>query len=252
VDKDKLKEFWLSEEKMDFSGWDFSHITDRISDEMLPWNYKETVLSYMKSANTILDMGTGGGEFLISLNPPRGRTYATEAYPVNFELCNKTLPNYGIDVRQVFNDEDLPFDDCFFDLVLNQHESFSSQELFRLLKPGGIFITQQVGGQNNRELSKLLLGKDPNVIDSNFSLQSTEKELSNAGLVISEGKEYFPFRKFYDVGALVYYAKIIEWEFPDFSVESCFEELCQLQEKIESDGYIETIGHRFLVVGYKN
>jgi SAM-dependent methyltransferase len=248
---DKLKETWLSEEKMPFSGWDFSYITSRISDDSLPWDYRTMVLSYMNNTTTMLDMGTGGGEFLLSLNPPKGRTFATEAYPANFELCKQILPDQGIDVRQVFNDNELPYESCSFDLIINQHSSFSSHEVFRLLKPGGLFVTQQVGGQNNRELSKLLLGQDSRVTDPNFNLQSTHNDLLDAGFILNDGEESFPIRKFYDVGALVYYARIIEWEFPEFSVEKCFKQLCLLQEKITEVGFIQTVGHRFLVVGRK-
>jgi hypothetical protein len=106
MDSDQLKKTWLSEEKMAFNGWDFSYIANRTSEELLQWDYKAIVLSYMNSTTTMLDMGTGGGEFLLSLNPPANRTFATEAYPVNYELCKKILPNYGIDVQQVFNDDD--------------------------------------------------------------------------------------------------------------------------------------------------
>ena len=50
-------------------------------------------------------MGTGGGEYLLTLNHPYCNTFATEAYLLNFELCSRTLTPLGIDVRQVFNDK---------------------------------------------------------------------------------------------------------------------------------------------------
>ncbi len=92
---------------------------------------------------------------------------------------------------------------------------------------------------------------EPDVIEPNFNLQTTQIELINAGFMISDGEESFPIRKFYDVGAFVYYAKIIEWEFPNFSVEKCFKKLCSLQERIDKVGYIQSVGHRFLIVASK-
>ncbi|MFZ5966929.1 MAG: hypothetical protein ACOYVK_07115 [Bacillota bacterium] len=53
------------------------------------------------------------------------------------------------------------------------------------------------------------------------------------------------------MGALVYFTKIIEWEFPGFSVEKCFDKLCKLHDKIEQHGFIDSIEHRFLIVAYK-
>lgn len=44
---------------------------------------------------------------------------------------------------------------------------------------------------------------------------------------------------FYDVGALVYFAKIIEWEFPGFSVDACFGNLCKLQKELDANGFIK-------------
>ena len=53
------------------------------------------------------------------------------------------------------------------------------------------------------------------------------------------------------MGAFVYFAKIIEWEFPNFSVDKCFNQLCKLQLDIEREGFIESIGHRFMIVAQK-
>ena len=56
----------------------------------------------------------------------------------------------------------------------------------------------------------------------------------------------------YDVGAFVWFARIIEWEFPGFSVERCFDRLLQLQKTIEQDGRIAGTTHRHLIVAKKD
>ena len=120
---------------------------------------KKIVKSYMDSDKVMLDMGTGGGEFLLSLNPYRGKTYATEAYLPNIKLSRQVLIPYGIEVSEVEDVLKLPFDDNFFDLIVNRHEAYCLSEVNRILKSGWIFITQQVGEKNNKELSKFLLDK---------------------------------------------------------------------------------------------
>ncbi|WP_243454423.1 class I SAM-dependent methyltransferase [Desulfosporosinus fructosivorans] len=157
MDYMKLKEYWLSEEKKIFQGWNFSYIGKRKTQEPLPWNYDKMVRQYLNTNSTLLDMGTGGGEYLLTLNHPYCKTFATEAYPPNYELCEKTLTPLGIDVRQVFNDHYLPFENEMFDIIINSHSAFDINEVYRLLKPNGLFITQQVGGLNNKELSRLLI-----------------------------------------------------------------------------------------------
>jgi len=248
----KLKEFWLSEEKKSFQGWDFSYIDTRKSHEPLPWNYDKIVRQYIKTNSILLDMGTGGGEYLLTLNHPYCNTFVTEAYSLNFELCRRTLTPLGIDVRQVINDHYLPFENEMFDIIINRHEAFDINEIYRLLKPNGLFITQQVGGLNNKELSRLFLISDfKEITSSQHTLKNNLRLIENKGLTILKSDECFPELKFYDVGALVYFAKIIEWEFPNFSVNSCFNQLCQLQSILEQQGFIVSKEHRFVIVAQK-
>lgn len=247
----KLKEYWLSEEQHSFIGWDFSYIDKRTSGEPLPWSYDEIVRHYLKPKSILLDMGTGGGEYLLTLNHPYCNTFATEAYPPNFELCRKRLKPLGIDVRKVFNDNCLPFENQMFDIIINRHEAFDIGEVYRLLKPNGLFITQQVGGLNNKELSRFLVSDFNDIISSNHTLENNIYLLQNKGFTILKSDEYFPRLKFFDVGALVYLAKIIEWEFPNFSVDGCFKQLCELHLSIEKQGFFESVEHRFIVVAQK-
>lgn len=248
----KLKEYWLSEEQHGFKGWDFSYINGRTSEEPLPWNYDDIVRQYLNPHSILLDMGTGGGEYLLTLNHPHCNTFATEAYPPNFELCQKTLKPLGIDIRQVFNDDSLPFGNEMFDIIINRHEAFDINEVYRLLKPNGLFITQQVGELNNKELSKFLISDYKEIACSDHTLKNNIMLLEDKGFTILKSNEYFPKLKFFDVGALVYFAKIIEWEFPNFSVNNCFRRLCDLQLSIEQQGFIESTEHRFIIVAQKS
>ncbi|WP_241781577.1 methyltransferase domain-containing protein [Paenibacillus sp. DMB5] len=252
IDMDYWKKSWLQEEQRSFRGWDFSALAGRMDEEALPWDYEAAVRTYMNAAaGNLLDMGTGGGEFLLSLSPPPGRTYATEAYPPNVEICSKLLPPHGIELRQVYSDDELPFADGLFELVMNRHEAYSSREVYRILQLGGVFITQQVGGRNNRALSEYLLGEEAAPADHQFSVEPVCSELQRSGFKVIEAAEMFPLLRFRDIGALVYFAKIIEWEFPGFSVEKCYDRLVLLQQQLERDGYIASMEHRFMIVAVK-
>ena len=69
-----------------------------------------------------------------------------------------------------------------------------------------------------------------------------------AGFEIQRGEECFRPIRFYDVGALVWFAHIIEWEFPRFCVEKCFDRLLAAQRILEERGAIEAQIHRYLIV----
>lgn len=245
---EQWKQQWLLEEATVFQGWDFAYLNGRIQEEALPWDYKQILSGLLDQQDRLLDMGTGGGEFLLSLNHPYELTYVTESYPPNVALCQHTLEPLGIHVEQIFSDEEIPYPDACFDVVINRHESFDLAEVYRVLKPRGLFVTQQVGGLNNKALSKRLIPDFVEMISSEFSLERSVLLAKSLGFEVVKQAEYYPSLHFYDIGALVYFAKIIEWEFPGFSVEGCFEVLCQLQQEIEQQGYIESKEHRFMLV----
>ena len=71
---------------------DFSHIHGRYSEEKnLPWDFKTVINKYLKNNMKLLDMETGGGEFLLSLNHSKHNTSAIEGYQPNVELCKKVF-----------------------------------------------------------------------------------------------------------------------------------------------------------------
>ena len=71
------------------------------------------------------------------------------------------------------------------------------------------------------------------------------------GFQIVQAEEAFRSILFYDIGAFVWFAHIIEWEFPGFSVERCFDQLLDMQKQVEAQGKIEGTIHRYLIVAKK-
>ena len=240
-----LKKIWLEEEQHAFHGWDFSHLDSRWWHEPLKWDYKDIVMEYLHPTHNLLDMGTGGGEFLLSLGHPHENTSVTEAWPPNIQLCMEKLAPLGIQVYPVQDGAPLPIADNSFDIVINRHESYDPHEIRRVLKPGGMFITQQIGRQNCLSLIKRINLEES--IHQNFSLETELPKFQDCGFLVRYSNECFPEVKFYDVGAIVYWAKIIEWSFPRFSVERNFARLCALQDDIESHGFISDLQHRFII-----
>jgi SAM-dependent methyltransferase len=250
MNREQFKNYLKNEEKQVFQGWDFSYLHGRWDGEHIPWDYKKILLSYLKTEHELLDMGTGGGEFLLTLDHPFYNTAVTEAYPPNVAICEEKLKPLGITVRQVFDDAILPFEDASFDIIINRHESYDIDEVNRILKTGGYFITQQVGGKNDVDLSEKVINNFK-LSYPNHDLKHNIKAFKDNGFEIIQSEESFAPIRFYDTGALVYFAKIIEWEFPDFSVDACFENLCKIEKDLNKVGYIEGTEHRFLLVAKK-
>jgi SAM-dependent methyltransferase len=140
-------------EAQQMSGWDWSYVERRYSEGQTPWDYREKVQAHLQPNLTLLDMGTGGGELLASMAPLPNNTWATEGYPPNIPIARARLSPLGVTVVPVEGDL-LPLTDGSFDLVINRHESFDIREVYRVLRPGGTFITQQVGAQDLIELNE--------------------------------------------------------------------------------------------------
>jgi len=249
VNQDNLITQWQAEENLAFQGWDFSRTEERMVIPELPLDYGAVISKYRQNTDRLLDMGTGGGEFLLTLSHPHELTYATEGWQPNFKLCQRTLSPLGVTVKKYDSmDDDLPmpFDDAFFDIVINRHESFDLSEVSRVLMPGGYFITQQVGGNNNSDLKKKL-GFFHNHYPEH-TIESYVNTLSELGFEILQTDEIEHTVKFLDVGALVFYAKNVVWEFPEFSVKKHLDKLLDCQREVDEHGYVHSTQHRFIIV----
>lgn len=252
MNTNELIKLWKAEEEIaHIHGWDFSHIHGRyINEGDLPWDYRKEILRYIKPDMRILDIDTGGGEFLLSLNHPYQSTAATENYPPNIDLCMETLLPLGIDFRTADGKGVLPFEDASFEMVINRHGALNPLEIYRVLKPRGLFITQQVGAENDRELVELLMGKTEIPFPEQH-LETISKHFCDAGFTILDAQECFRPIKFFDIGALVWFARIIEWEFPNFSVDNCKDRLLCAQQILKQNGCVSGQTHRILLVLYK-
>jgi SAM-dependent methyltransferase len=250
-------------ERAAFSGWDFAWLRGRMSTEGESWDFGRLVRARLKNVSSLLDMGTGGGEFLSSLAPLPPRTVATEGYPPNIEVARARLAPLGVEVVAIEGVPDnisqieggtyevLPFPDEALDLVMNRHESFHALDVYRVLRPGGAFMTQQVGGDYLDGLNKLLGAPPPNrppdAPDRVWNLAYAVRQLRSAGFTIADRREEEPTVVFTDIGAVVYYLKAVPWQIPDFTVQSYRDRLRAVHDRIVAGGPLRIPGPRFYV-----
>ena len=247
----ELFELLVSEAQRPLTGWDFSYLENRFVTAPLDWSYTAELLPYLRKSNSVLDMGTGGGEFFSRLQPYPEKAYVTEAYEPNFPIAKQKLEPLGVEVIKITEDENLPFQDSYFDLIINRHESYSVNEVHRILSEKGIFLTQQVGGTNDDGFRRLFLG---DIIGEyhEWNLKFASEELEKGGFRIIKAKESFPTKRYFDIGAVVFYLLAVPWEVPGFTVEKYEDKLFELHETILDKGYIDYNSHRFLMIAKKD
>lgn len=237
-----------------FRGWDFSFLDGRVSGEEPSWRYEEVIRD--RGAYPLLDLGTGGGEFLSTLAPFDGLTVATEGWAPNVSIAAGNLRGVGAYVVRYAGAPDnvdwtgvggeLPFGDESFTLVINRHEAFSPTEVLRVLRKGGSFVTQQVGERNDEELH----ARYGSVGEARrLGLERWVRQLEGAGLEVIDAREEFPKKVFHDVGAVAWYMKAISQPpgFPDFTIDGSRDLLARIHETIESSGGLIVHDHRYFL-----
>ena len=230
-----------------FKGWDFSYIRNRIREDKPPWKYEKLAKALLRKSDSVLDIGTGGGELFSSLGPFPKDTFATESYKPNVEVARKRLMNLGIGVFYTPRQK-LPFENESFGLVLNRHAAFDAEEVFRVLKPSGIFLTQQVGGENLTDLCKALRTKTK---FGHWTLAKIKSQLTDAGFKIETARSWKGKTEYKDVGAIVYLIKAAPWSVPGFGIRKNIKDLERLQKRLDSGKKLEFTYSKYLIKARK-
>ncbi len=208
----------------------------------------------MTGVERMLDIGTGGGEVLASLQPLPSNTYATETWAPNVEVARIALEPLGARVVEVASEEHLPFESGYFDLVIDRHEEFWPAEVYPILMPGGVFINQQVGGSNTDELNQQLQKQIHGTVahpNPSWRLAEATLQLRNCGFRIVEGMEETYPSYFNDIGAVVYFLKHAPWEIPDFDTKKYPGPLFELHRLIIREGRLKVMTSSFYIEALK-
>jgi len=131
---------------VDVSGWDFSWLDGRATEERPSWGYQRLIGERLPQVDAALDIQTGGGEVLAGVPALPLTMAATESWPPNVALAAARLHPRGVVVVADPDEPPLPFADASFDLVTSRHPaSVWWTEIARVLRPGGSYLAQHSG-----------------------------------------------------------------------------------------------------------
>ena len=253
---DRLKPY--VERARSFAGWDFSGMNvPQPLEPGPPWDYAALVREYAKGTGSVIDLGTGGGEFVATIRdhlPPR--TVATEEWHVNAPIAHRRLALLNVELVWC-RSRRLPFQDETFDLVFDKHEELDPWEVARVLRPGGKALTQQVGPNNWVELQRFFGAATPGnrgdsrVADFGDIRGDYALGFAEAGLVVTRNEEH-DYRVVYEgLGLLVFMLLVTPWTIPDFDVERDIEALLALEAECSTEDGLVMTWSRFLLVAEK-
>ncbi len=233
-----------------FRGWDFGWILkgERWIEQPPPWDFPARAMRLARASPDLLDIGTGGGERLLTMAPFPPLTVATESYPPNLRLARRRLAPHGVHVVATWGAPDnvlqeesgpigrLPFRSGSFHLILDRNEAYVPSEVARVLDHGGRFLTEQTGTTEVKELCRLLDIAPRRVRAPAWTLGFATQQIVRAGLrIVGSGESHFGMR-FRDIGALVWYLRAVPWAAPGFSVDRHQDALRRIHEAILRDG----------------
>ena len=200
----------------------------------------------MARSAAALDLQTGGGEVLATTPERPPLLVATESWPPNLARARHNLRPLGASVVEADDSTGLPFAGGSFDLVVSRHPVVTDwSEVTRVLRPGGTFLSQQVGPGSVRQLTDFLMGPQP--VGRARSPRRAVDAASRADLEVVDLREATLLMEFFDIAAVVHFLRKVVWIVPDFTVDRYRHRLSALHHQIQTDGPFVAQAERFLI-----
>ncbi len=246
-----FEELIAQAEAVPIDGWDFSWLDGRATEQRPSWRYVQMVAQRVETATVMLDVESGGGEMLASLAQFPAFMVAAEGYAPNVVIAARRLRPRGAYVIAMQADRPaLPFANETFDLVTSRHPVMTWwEEIARVLRPGGTYLSQQVGPDSVRDLAEFMMGPLPPGSARDPELARIHAQA--AGLCVDDLRVERLRTVFNDVGAVVYFLRLVIWIVPGFTVERYRVRLRALHDQILRDGPFVAHASRFLIEATK-
>lgn len=104
-----------------------------------------------------MDYDTGGGNTCFPWGIRRRIRRPRRGIPPTWRCAGSGCCPWALTSAPADDPARLPFDSGAFDVLINRHGDYDPAECRRVLRPGGVFITEQVGADNDRDLVEMVL-----------------------------------------------------------------------------------------------
>lgn len=217
--------------------------------EPVPWDYLELVPLYLNRTDVILDIGTGGGEKLLSIAPHISCAIGIDPDPSMILAARENSMAQRNATFAVMSAGALAFADATFDVVVTRHAPVVVKEVVRVLKSGGYFITQQVGARNMDNIRRAF-GTGSGTRSAEEGRTRIE-EFRRSGCRIVATAEYDVRYWVRDIPSLIFWFMAIAGsnEVPvDFSIERDWRTVNRIIEQYSTPHGVLTNEHRTLLI----
>ena len=232
-------------------GWDFSKI--KCISEGLQWDFYNEVTKVCNKSDLLLDIGTGGGEAILSIADSAYLLIGIDHSTGMMETAATNAAKSGIpNVRFLQMDaEHLVFPEHFFNVVSSRHSCIYPKEIAKVLVQGGIFLTQQVSESDKLNIKEAFgrgqaFGTKNGTLKNQYITELREAGFTDIQTFESNVTEYYQTPE--DLLFLLKHTPII----PNFGeTEGDFRVLEQFIRDNQTDKGIKTNSERFMLIAKK-
>jgi len=231
-------------------GWDFSQL--KVTEEGPRIEYINITKALLNTRKTLLDVGTGGAEKFSTVAPRAKTAIAIDVDPNMLKIAADNLHKTHLsNTHLVLCDSDkLPLAASTVDVATDRHAPFNPEEIGRILKPNGVFITQQVSEGDKQNVKQIFKRGQHYGEKTGTRKKAYVKQLRQAGLRVIRHRtvsttEYYETMR--DVIFLLSHTPVI----PDFNFEKEQDELQQIERTLMAKKGIKTNSERYLIIATK-
>jgi SAM-dependent methyltransferase len=221
-------------------GWDFSCM--KVLRQPVPWDYQDVVLQYLRPSDDVLDVGTGGGEKLADLAGSFSHGLGIDVDAKMVQVAGEISAAGNVDFRVC--SEQLETIAEKFDVIIDRHAPFDLAAVAAHLKPGGYFITQQVG-ELNMACVKAALGQQTSAPVIH------RQAISDSGLRLLAFMEYDVEYVVRDIESLVFWLNALDSLHADLEGGAALASVVSLNQilagNVDERGFV-TNEYRYLAV----
>ena len=194
------KEFYDSVGKR--IGWDFSKLDKGVAVKNQKWDFTAVVGKYITKNSILLDLGTGSGEKIISFAKKCKRVCGIDNSKFMIAKAKQNVKLKNAEFK-IGDNNKVPYGNKTFDIIASRHAPINFKEAYRVMKEGGLLITQQVGEMDKQNI-KDIFGRGQSYCKKHGKLiDEYIKKAKDAGFNVSV-KYHYHSTEYYKLPDLIF------------------------------------------------
>ena len=200
---------------------------------------------YLNEENHLAVISVDGGNFTSQFEKLPPITYSVELNPTK---ARETLEEKGVKVTTFTSQGKMPFKDEKLDVVVNELSNYDKFEMYRILKPGGYLVVDQLGSDNYKEIINMFI---PFKLKGQWNKEACQSTLTEIGFDIVDSYEDVGHIRFHSLSAVLAFMKSISPERVE-NYEQFMNFYADVLKKIKKNQFYEITTHKFMVIARKN